>query len=198
MQWEEKEEKQGLLVLEFRDQAAWEQWLEHNHDAAGVWLKFAKKGCPTPTVNYAQALEVALCYGWIDGQVGRYNDRFYLQRFTPRTRRSKWSEINREKATALIAQGRMKPAGLAQVNAAREDGRWDDAYAPASRAAVPDDFQAALDAHPQAAAFFATLSGSARYAFLYRLHNVKRRESRERRIADYIELLNRGQTLQDR
>jgi uncharacterized protein YdeI (YjbR/CyaY-like superfamily) len=190
--------KQGLPILEFRDQPAWESWLDANHvTTTGVWLKFAKKNSGAQTINYAQALEIALCYGWIDGQVGRYDETYYLQRFTVRTSRSKWSQINRDKAAALIAQNRMKPAGLAHVEAAKADGRWEAAYAPASTIEVPEDFQRALDAHPQAAEFFATLTGSRRYAFLYRLHNVKREQTREKRIADYIERLNAKRTLQD-
>lgn len=192
------ESKDGLPIVELPDPAAWERWLEDEHGTArGVWLKFAKKGSGRRTVNYAEALEVALCFGWIDGQVSRFDEHYYLQRFTPRTPRSKWSEINREKATALIAAGRMRPAGLARVEEARADGRWEEAYAPQSRAAVPEDFARALAAHPQAEAFFATLTGSRRYAFLYRLHQTKRPESRARRIDHYIELLAAGKTLEE-
>lgn len=160
-----------------------------------MWLKFAKKGAPSRTVSYAQAVVEALCYGWIDGQVARFDEHFYLQRFTPRRPRSQWSLVNREKATELIDQGRMKPSGLAQVNAARDDGRWDDAYPPASRAEVPEDLQRALRQHPEAARFFATLTGSRRYAFLYRLHSTKRPQARAQRIQGYIELLRAGKTL---
>lgn len=193
-----EERKGGLPIVELPDQAAWEEWLERHHtEQPGAWLKFAKKGTGVTTVNYAQAVEGALCFGWIDGQAARLDDTYYLQRFTPRTARSKWSQINREKATALIEQGRMRPAGLAQVKAAQADGRWEAAYASPAAATVPDDFQRALDAHPQAAAFFATLSGSRRYSFLYRLHQVKRPENRARRIEQYIELLSQGRALQD-
>jgi uncharacterized protein YdeI (YjbR/CyaY-like superfamily) len=193
------ETKQGLAIVQFADASAWERWLEENHaQPAGVWLKFAKKGSPTPTVNYDAALEVALCFGWIDGQVARYDASFYLQRFTPRRARSKWSEINRQRADALIAAGRMRAAGLAQVRAAQADGRWDQAYAPASRISVPDDLQAALDANAAAAEFFAGLTGSTRYAFLYRLHHVTSPAARSRRIADYIERLSEGRTLDGR
>lgn len=167
-----------------------------NHDTApGVRLKFAKKGAGVTTVNYAQAVESALCYGWIDGQVGRFDERYYLQQFTPRRTRSKWSEINREKAERLIAEGRMREPGLGQIDAARADGRWDDAYPPQSRATVPDDFQRSLDRHPAASEFFQSLSGSTRYAFLYRLHHVKEPLARKQRIADYLELLKEGKTL---
>lgn len=192
----EPESKQGLAIVELAGPAEWEQWLERHHATVpGVWLKFAKKGAGVRTVIYAEALEVALCFGWIDGQVGRYDAIYYLQRFTPRTKRSKWSQINVGHAERLIEQGRMRPAGLAQVHAARADGRWEAAYASARAIEPSEDFQAALDAHPEAAAFFATLTGSARYAFLYRLSNVKRPENRARRIADYIARLSAGRTL---
>jgi len=186
-----------LPVVQCPDQAAWRKWLESNHDVAdGVWLKFAKKGSPVATVTYAEAVEECLCFGWIDGQVRRLDEHFYLQRFTPRRRRSVWSQINRQKATKLIEEGRMHPAGLAQVEAARADGRWEKAYAPQSQVTIPDDFNLALNANAKAAEFFATLRGQRRYAFLYRLHHTQG-EARARRIKGYIELLEQGKTLQD-
>jgi uncharacterized protein YdeI (YjbR/CyaY-like superfamily) len=189
---------QELPIIEAKDQRTWSRWLARNHARPdGVWLKFAKKGSPTPSVSYAEALEEALCFGWIDGQVRRFDEHFYLQRFTPRRPRSKWSQNNREKATRLIAEGRMQPAGLAQVEAAQADGRWEAAYPAQSQASVPEDFQTALDAEPQAREFFETLTGSARYAFLYRLHDVTGQEHRARRIAGYIERLAARRTLQD-
>jgi uncharacterized protein YdeI (YjbR/CyaY-like superfamily) len=160
-----------------------------------VWLHFAKQGSAHRTLSYPEAIDVALCFGWIDGQTGRVDEDFYQQRFTPRTKRSRWSQINVEKATKLIDEGRMRPAGLAAVEAAQADGRWADAYPPASQATVPDDFARALEAHPEASRFFATLTGSPRYAFLYRLHGVKAPDRRSRRIADYIERLSAGRTL---
>jgi uncharacterized protein YdeI (YjbR/CyaY-like superfamily) len=188
--------KQDLPIVQLADRAAWESWLEENHGAVpGVWLKLAKKGAPTATVTQAQALEEAICFGWIDGQVGRYDDHFYLQRFTPRRPRSKWSAVNRQRAERLIAEGRMKAAGLREYQAAETDRRLADAYEPQSRATVPPDFQAALDAAPAAAEFFGTLTGSSRYAFLYRLHHVKDPSRRAKRIADYIERLSQGRTL---
>jgi uncharacterized protein YdeI (YjbR/CyaY-like superfamily) len=190
------ETRQGLPVLELPDQRTWEQWLEENHSAsAGVWLKIAKKGAARSTVTYAQALEEALCHGWIDGQKGGYDESFWLQRFTRRGPRSKWSQINRDKAEQLLTAGRMHPAGLAQVQAAQADGRWDAAYPAQSQATVPEDFQRELDKDPAANAFFATVTGVQRYAFLYRLHNVTRPQARAERIASYIELLRDGRTL---
>ena len=187
-----------LPIVEHPDQVSWRAWLETHHAGAdGAWLKLAKKGAPTPTVTYAQAVEEALCYGWIDGQARRLDEHFYLQRFTPRRPRSVWSQINREKAERLIAAGRMHPAGLAQVKAAQADGRWEAAYPAQSRAEVPDDFQHALDKNLDAKAFFSTLTGSARYAFLYRLHQVRDEAKRAQRIARYIELLACEKTLQD-
>jgi uncharacterized protein YdeI (YjbR/CyaY-like superfamily) len=187
-----------LPIVELPTQEAWREWLEENHaSASGAWLKFAKKGSPTRTVSYAEAVEEALCYGWIDGQARRFDEHFYLQRFTPRRQRSQWSQINREKSERLIAEGRMRPAGHAQVGAAKADGRWEAAYPAQSAATVPDDFQHELDRHPSAKAFFDTLKGQARYAFLYRLHNTTDPAARANRIATYLELLNAGKTLQD-
>jgi uncharacterized protein YdeI (YjbR/CyaY-like superfamily) len=185
-----------LPVLLCASDAEWERWLAANHaDAPGVWLQFAKKGCETATVNYAQALDTALCYGWIDGQVRRMDASFYRQRFTPRGPRSKWSQINRDHVARLTDARRMRDAGRAQVDAARSDGRWDAAYEPQSRATVPDDLRRALDAAPAAGEFFQTLTGSTRYAFLYRLHHVTDPARRAKRIASYIELLSARRTL---
>ena len=187
--------KPDLPTIEFASPAAWEQWLEDSHDSSpGVWLKIAKKGAPASTVDYAQALEQAIRYGWIDGQKRGYDEHYWLQRFTPRGPRSKWSQVNRAKALELIDQGRMKPAGMAQYEAAKRDGRLDEAYEPQSRASVPEDFQSALDQNPAAAEFFATLKGANRYAFLYRLHHVKTPDARAKRIATYIEMLSEGRT----
>jgi uncharacterized protein YdeI (YjbR/CyaY-like superfamily) len=191
-----KQPKPELEILQCTADADWERWLsEHHADSPGVWLKFAKKGCETSTVNYAQALDTALCYGWIDGQVRRLDESFYLQRFTRRGPRSKWSQINRGHVARLTEAGRMRAPGQAQVDAARSDGRWEAAYEPQSRATVPDDLQRALEASPEALRFFATLTGSTRYAFLHRLHNVSRPTARAKRIASYIELLSAGRTL---
>jgi uncharacterized protein YdeI (YjbR/CyaY-like superfamily) len=185
-----------METLPFPDQRAFQEWLDANHATApGVWVKFAKKGSGLPTVVYAEAVEVALCYGWIDGQAKSFDDTYYLQRFTPRRARSKWSQINVKKAEALIASGAMRPAGLAEVERAKADGRWDAAYASASRIEVPEDLQAELDRDPAAAEFFASLSSQNRYAILYRLHDAKRPETRARRLQQFMEMLRRGETL---
>lgn len=183
-------------TVQLADQAAWEAWLEANHAASpGVWLRIAKRGTKTATVTHPEALQTALCFGWIDAQRRGLDETFFLQRFTPRRPRSRWSLINRRSAERLIADGRMRAAGLAQVHAAQADGRWDAAYAPQSSATVPPDLQQALDADPAAGRFFTTLTGARRYAFLFRLHNVKTPEARRRRIASYIDLLRQGRTL---
>ena len=183
-------------VLFFAAPADLEAWIgEHGEESDGIWLKFAKKDSGIESVVYAEAVEIALSHGWIDGQAKRLDDRHYLQRFTPRRPRSKWSKINREKAERLIAEGRMRAAGLREIQRAKEDGRWDDAYDSASTATVPDDFQMALDAEPAAAEFFATLGSTKRYSFLYRITDAKRPETRAKRIAEYVELLARGETL---
>jgi uncharacterized protein YdeI (YjbR/CyaY-like superfamily) len=189
-------EAPSLEVLEFADQVAWGDWLgEHHADTAGVWLRIAKKAAAVTTVAYPEVLDAAICHGWIDGQRKPLDETYFLQRFTPRGPRSKWSQVNREKALALIAAGRMRPPGQAEVEAARADGRWEAAYEPQSRASTPEDFQRALDQNPKAGEFFATLTGSRRYAFLYRLHNVRSPERRAQRIADYIVRLSEGRTL---
>lgn len=186
----------SLPTLSFASSAAWDAWLaEHHATAAGIWMRIAKKGAPEPTVSQADAITVALCYGWIDGQLGRLDDGYFRQRFTPRTPRSKWSRINTEKATALIEAGLMKPAGLRQVELARADGRWDSAYAPASHAEVPDDLAAALAADEEAGAFFAALDSRNRFSILYRIADAKRPETRARRIATYVAMLHEHRML---
>jgi uncharacterized protein YdeI (YjbR/CyaY-like superfamily) len=183
-------------ILECEDRAAWEIWLDAQHGSSpGVWLKLARKRSLASTVTYAEALEEALRYGWIDGQKAPYDESFWLQRFVPRGPRSKWSEVNRQKASRLIEQGRMTPAGLAKVEAARQDGRWDDAYAPMRSATVPEDFQRALDENPAAKELFATLGSSQRYSFLYRVADAKRPETRARRIREYVAMLAEGRTI---
>lgn len=183
-------------TLSFASGERFEEWLERHHaDAGGVWLKIAKKGAADATLTYDEAVEVALCFGWIDGQKDRFDDAHWLQRFTRRTKRSRWSQINRAKAEALIAAGRMRPAGLAAVEQARADGRWDAAYAGSRTATVPDDLQRALDRSPRAAQAFDGLDSRNRYAILWRIGDAKREETRARRIATYVEMLERGERL---
>jgi uncharacterized protein YdeI (YjbR/CyaY-like superfamily) len=186
-----------LPILAFASPTEWEVWLEAEHATApGLWLKIAKKGSGIATVTYAEALDVALCFGWIDGQKRGFDETWFLQRFTPRTRQSRWSQINTEHVARLIEQGRMRPAGLEQVEAAKTDGRWEAAYEGQKTASVPDDLQAALDANPRAAAFFATLTGASRYAILYRIQQpAKRPGTRARRIEQHVAMLARGETL---
>ena len=183
-------------TLTFANQAEWESWLELNGGATtGVWLRLAKKNAGQATVSYAEAIESALCHGWIDGQKKAENEHYWLQRFTPRTARSIWSKINTAKAEALISAGRMHPAGMREVERAKQDGRWDAAYSSARTATVPDDLQKALDANKKAKAFFATLDGSNRYAVLFRIQNVKKAETRARKIAQFVEMLANGEKL---
>jgi uncharacterized protein YdeI (YjbR/CyaY-like superfamily) len=185
-----------LPVLQFATSDAWEAWLEREHGRTpGVWLKIAKKDSGIATVTYAEALDVALCFGWIDGQKRGFDATWFLQRFTPRRRGSKWSKINTGHVERLLVVGRMRPAGLAEVEAARADGRWAAAYDDQSSATVPPDLQAALDANPAAAEFFATLRGANRYAILYRVQDAKRPETRRRRIERFVAMLERGETL---
>jgi len=188
--------KDGRPILAFASAAEWEAWLDAEHAASdGVWVKFAKKRSGIATVVYAEALDVALCYGWIDSQVASHDERFYLQKFTPRRARSKWSWINRDKVAELTKEGRMKPAGLEQVALAKADGRWAAAYASPANATVPDDLQKALDANPKAAEFFATLNKSNRYAILYQLEDAKKPETRARRLDKFVGMLERGEKL---
>lgn len=183
-------------ILLFADADEWASWLaEHHESARGVWLRLAKKAAELSSVSYAQALDVALCYGWIDGQKKSHDADSWLQKFTPRGKRSVWSKVNREKVETLVAAGRMMPAGLAAVEAAKGDGRWDRAYDSPSTATVPDDFQAAMDAAPDAAAFFATLNGQNRYAILWRIQTAVKPETRARRIEQFVAMLARRETL---
>jgi uncharacterized protein YdeI (YjbR/CyaY-like superfamily) len=180
----------SLPTIRFASQEAWEDWLEANQASApGVWIKMAKKASGIESVTHPEALEVALCFGWIDGQRKRLDDRFFLQKFTPRTRKSSWSRINRESAERLIAEGRMRPSGLAAVESAQADGRWAAAYEPQSTAEIPPDLQRELASRPRAAEFFASLDSRNRYAILYRLRDAKKPETRARRLAVFVAML---------
>ena len=184
-------------TLTFSTQAKFRAWLEKNHSKEpGLWIQYAKKGSGIQTMVYAEAVEVALCYGWIDGKVRTVDENYYVQRFTPRRKQSRWSRINRDKAEALIAAGKMKPAGLAEVERAKADGRWDAAYEPAAKMTVPDDFLLALKKKPKALKFFEEeLNKSNRYAILFQIHDAKKPETRARRIAKFVEMMRKGEKL---
>jgi len=185
-----------LPQIAFASDAEWEAWLEQHHaDSPGVGMKIAKKASGIPSVAYPEVLDIAICFGWIDGRRNALDDRYFLQRFTPRRARSRWSQINRDKAEALIKAGRMRPAGLAEVERAKSDGRWAAAYGGQRAMGVPEDLQRELDARPQAAAFFAQLSSQNRYSILYRLHDAKRPETRARRLEQFVAMLEAGETI---
>jgi uncharacterized protein YdeI (YjbR/CyaY-like superfamily) len=192
--------RDGELPTErFATARAWERWLETNHDRSrGVWLEIAKAGAGASSVTYAEALETALLFGWIDGQKQGLDDEAWLQKFTPRTPKSPWSERNRALATRLMKEGRMRPSGLAAVESAKKDGRWARAYASQRGATVPADLQDALDADPRARAFFGALDSRNRYAILYRVQEAKKPETRARRIAGFVQMMARGETLYPR
>jgi uncharacterized protein YdeI (YjbR/CyaY-like superfamily) len=190
------EPRHDLPIVAFHTDQEWEEWLQAHHaDTPGVWMKIAKKASGVQTASYPGVLDTAICFGWIDGQRRPLDARCFLQRFTPRRRRSKWSRVNRDKATRLIEQGRMRPAGLAEVQRAREDGRWEAAYEPPSKITVPDDLQRAFERNPKAQAFFATLDSQNRYAVLYRIQDARRPETRARRIETFIAMLSAGETV---
>jgi uncharacterized protein YdeI (YjbR/CyaY-like superfamily) len=180
-------------VKEFKDQKTFESWLEANPASDGIWLKLAKKGSGKTTVTYAEAVESGLCYGWIDSQAKTFDDKFYIQKFTPRRSKSVWSKINVDKAAVLMKAGRMKPAGLAQVSAAKADGRWDAAYEGSSTAEPPEDFLKALAKNKKAEAFYESLSKANKYSFIWRLHHVKRPATRAANIEKYVAMLADGQ-----
>jgi uncharacterized protein YdeI (YjbR/CyaY-like superfamily) len=185
-----------LTVKLFKTPAAWEKWLEANHaKSAGIWMQIAKKASGLSSATYQEALDVALCYGWIDGQKRPFDERTWLQRFTPRGPRSIWSKINTGKAETLIKSGRMRPAGLAAIEAAKASGRWESAYQSWSNTDVPPELQAALDASPNAKAFFETLRGANRYGVIFRVQTAKKPETRAKRIADFIARFEKGETL---
>jgi uncharacterized protein YdeI (YjbR/CyaY-like superfamily) len=183
-------------VLLLKDQKVWERWLSRNHDkSTGVWLRLAKKGSDIQSLTHAEALDSALCYGWIDAQKKPESPRAWLERFTPRGKRSIWSKINRQKATALAECGRMQPAVLSEMERAQQDGRWEAAYDSPRSAAVPEDFQAALDKSARAKAFFAILESRNRYAILFRIQTVKKAETRARKISQFVAMLERHEKI---
>ena len=185
-----------LPILPFESKKKFADWLAKNHDkSAGLWLKIAKKAAGIPTVTYAEALDVALCYGWIDGQKGSFDEQYFLQKFTPRRPKSIWSKRNVEHVERLIASGEMKPSGLKAVEAAKQDGRWDAAYSSQKNIEVPADFQSALEKNKKAKVFFETLTSSKRYSFLFRITTAKKAETREKRIRQFVEMLSKGETL---
>lgn len=180
----------------FEHQSNWESWLEEHHASpSGLWLKIAKKASGVQSVSYAEALESALCYGWIDGQKKSYDDKTYLQKFTPRRPKSMWSKVNREKVLQLIASKRMQPAGLRAIESAQADGRWDAAYDSASKATVPEDLQARLDTNTKAQEFFATLNAANRYAIIFRIQTAAKADTRARRVDQLIQMLENNEKL---
>jgi uncharacterized protein YdeI (YjbR/CyaY-like superfamily) len=184
----------GLATLRFASPSAWEAWLEENHAAsAGVWIEMAKKDSGIESVRYPEVLESALCFGWIDGRRNALDASYFLQRFTPRRAQSRWSRINRDTAERLIAAGRMRPAGLGEVERAKADGRWAAAYDSQRTATIPDDLTAALEANPAAGTFFQSLNSASRYAILYRIADAKRPATRAQRIEKFVEMLARGE-----
>jgi uncharacterized protein YdeI (YjbR/CyaY-like superfamily) len=188
--------RDDLPVLGFGSQQDWEAWLEEHHaQSAGAWVKIAKKGSQALTVSYPQALEAAICFGWIDGQKGKLDDDYWLQRFTPRKPGSKWSKINTDKAAELITSGRMRAAGQREVELAQGDGRWEAAYEGQRASTVPEDLERALADNDAAREFFATISGVNRYAILYRIGNVKRPQTRAKKIAQYVAMLAEHETI---
>jgi len=186
----------ALRTASFNNQRAWERWLQAKHlSSPGIWLRLARKGSRRSSVTHAEALDSALCYGWIDGQIRSQSAETWLVKFTPRSPRSIWSKINRKKALALVRTGRMRAAGLAEIQRAKKDGRWGRAYDSPRTATVPPDFEAALARNPHAKAFFAALESRNRYAILWRLQTAKKAETRARRIVGFVSMLERGEKL---
>ena len=187
---------EDLPTIAFATPDEFEAWLEENHAGSeGIWLKIAKKDSGVPSVTYAEALRSCLCFGWIDSQKKGFDERFFLQRFTPRRPRGRWSRINRETAEELIEAGDMRPAGLAEIEQAKADGRWESAYEGQRTAKVPPDLQRELDSNPAAAEFFARLDSANRYAIVYRLEDAKKPETRERRLRKFVAMLERGEKI---
>jgi uncharacterized protein YdeI (YjbR/CyaY-like superfamily) len=188
--------KRDLPIVAFKSQQAWDDWLASQRaDSKGLWLKLAKKSSGIVGVSKPEAIDTALCHGWIDGQIDSLDDKYWLVRFTPRRPASKWSERNRTRALQLVELGRMRPAGMKEIERARKDGRWEAAYAPQSTAQVPDDLRAALANNKKAGKFFETLNRINRYAILYRVHNARKPETRIARIEKFVAMLAAGETI---
>lgn len=185
-----------LPILLFENKKKWANWLAKQHTRSkGLWLKLAKKNSRIPSVTYEEALDVSLCYGWIDGQKGSFDENYWLQKFTPRGPKSIWSKINTEKAERLIANGEMKPVGLKAIETAKQDGRWAAAYSSQKNISIPEDFQVALDTNKKAKEFFGTLKSTERYSFLFRIQTAKKAETRAKRIQQFVEMLERNEKL---
>lgn len=192
------ETKSDLPIVSFASDKEWEQWLEENGSASnGVWIKMAKKESGIASINHPQALDVALCFGWIDGQRLKFDDQHFLQKFTPRRTKSTWSKVNQDKVAALIAAGKMREAGFKEIERAKADGRWEAAYESQSKMAIPDDLQVALNQNPKARAFFDTLNSVNRYSILYRITTAKKAETRQKRLEKFITMLNEGKKIYD-
>ncbi|MCB9343398.1 MAG: YdeI/OmpD-associated family protein [Lewinellaceae bacterium] len=186
-----------LTRLEFKTAKTFETWLEKNHDnSSGIWLKIFKKDAGIKTVTYAEALDVALCYGWIDGQKKSFDEQAWLQKFSPRTAKSIWSKVNVGHVERLIKEGKMRPAGLKAVESAKEDGRWEKAYDPPSKMTIPDDFLQELSKNKKAEEFFQGLNKTNLFSIGFRLQTAKKQETRDRRMKEIIEKLARGEKLQ--
>ena len=183
-------------IVEFRRKSAWTRWLEKNHDkSSGAWLRLAKKNSALRSISRSDALDVALCFGWIDGQARSEGDETWLQKFTPRGKRSIWSKINRENVQRLIESGEMRPPGVAEIERAKKDGRWEAAYDSPKSMAIPDELQTELDKNKKAKAFFDTLNSQNRYAILFRIHTAKKVETKIKRIKQFVEMLERGEKI---
>lgn len=187
--------KDGLPVVLFETMETWAEWLEQNGETTGIWVRLAKKGSGVKSIDYFQALEVALCYGWIDGIKKTWDDVSWVQRFTPRKPASKWSKINKEKVLKLIEAGKMKPSGMAVIEVSKKKGTWENAYESQKNTKIPDDLQAELDKNPEAAEFFSSLKSVNRYAIIYRLQTARTPELRAKKLAEFVEMLNKKEKI---
>lgn len=187
--------KDGMPVVLFETEESWAEWLNKNSDKSGIWLRLAKKNSGIISISYEQAVEIGLCYGWIDSVKNTFDEKSWIQRFSPRKPASKWSKINKEKALKLIETGKMKPSGMATIEISKKKGTWDTAYDSQKNTTVPDDLQAELDKNPEAAAFFTSLNSVNRYAIIYRLQTARTPELRAKKLAGFIEMLNKKEKM---